>query len=345
MQEAKKEKKRETSLNEDSINFGKYKDLTLKELLKDRKYCAWLLNQEWFNKQYEYLYNKVKEYKPELRFIKEEKGVVFLDVKDINTTCLNSRLSTQEFLDRYLYFNLRKPKELKDTIVLSETDMKCYKWYYRIIKELKEQIEGRIFVEGSDYTENPYDIKAPTSWLQKFEKKYELSKSLFKEFIASYGLRNIPYIVEDIKKMGGIVYKGAKTFIIAKENSLNQEKFWEAVLKEKYGELISSQYKFKNCIFDFINVKKGVLYEAKLSLKNYNEQQHNKYLCVIGVFKLVYLIDKDCVIDMEEKVLYTTDESKYKGKTERVKKEKMNKLEEMIENFKITKVENICEIV
>ena len=42
-----------TNISEDSINFGKYKNLTIKELLKDRKYCKWLLEQDWFSQQYE----------------------------------------------------------------------------------------------------------------------------------------------------------------------------------------------------------------------------------------------------------------------------------------------------
>ncbi|MBZ5782277.1 hypothetical protein, partial [Klebsiella aerogenes] len=74
---------------------------------------------------------------------------------------------------------------------------------------------------------NPFDIKAPSSWLKDFEKKTELNRDVFKEFLASYSLPNIPYIIEDIKKVGGIEYKGAKSFIIAKNNSLKQEEFWE----------------------------------------------------------------------------------------------------------------------
>ena len=51
-------------LTENDITFGKYKDLTLTELLKDREYCGWLLKQDWFERQYEYLYNRVKMYVP-----------------------------------------------------------------------------------------------------------------------------------------------------------------------------------------------------------------------------------------------------------------------------------------
>ena len=71
-------------------------------------------------------------------------------------------------------------------------------------------------------------------------------------------------VKEDIKKEGGIEYKGAKSFLIAKKNSQNQENFWEQILKEKYGEDIGTQFKYENCIFDFINIlKKRLLNKNK----------------------------------------------------------------------------------
>ena len=39
-------------LEVDSITFGKYKNGTLKDVLKDRKYCEWLVKQKWFQENY-----------------------------------------------------------------------------------------------------------------------------------------------------------------------------------------------------------------------------------------------------------------------------------------------------
>lgn len=61
-------------------------------------------------------------------------------------------------------------------------------------------------------------------------------------------LRNtINELNPSFKKQGGITYQGANSFKIAKERSLEKEAWWERVLKERYGEDISSQFKFKNC--------------------------------------------------------------------------------------------------
>lgn len=98
---------------------------------------------------------------------------------------------------------------------------KCYIFYLSTINDLKEKIIDKMI----DCDSNPYDIKAPTKWLQKFEKETSLSRDDFKEFINSYELPNITMIIEDIKKQGGIEYKGGKSFLIAKKNSENQENF------------------------------------------------------------------------------------------------------------------------
>ena len=59
-------------LSQDTITFGKYKNGTLQQLLKDRKYCAWLQEQTWFQEQYSYLFEKVKEYNPSIHFLPTE---------------------------------------------------------------------------------------------------------------------------------------------------------------------------------------------------------------------------------------------------------------------------------
>ena len=80
-------------LEQDSITFGKYKGSTLSRVLRDRKYCAWLLEEDWFKTNYEFLYNRIKEYNPRSYFISpvvEEK---------------NFRVSCFETKKLYLIFN------------------------------------------------------------------------------------------------------------------------------------------------------------------------------------------------------------------------------------------------
>jgi hypothetical protein len=298
------------SLTKDTITFGKYKDLTLVDMLRDRKYCSWLLLQPWFKDSYEYLYNSVKAHNPEKYFL---------------TTTLNK----EKFLETYPYFYLKKLKDLE--LTLTEDEKKCYSFYLETVQNLKDKIMGNI-----DTGENPYQIKAPTSWLKNFEKQSGLNRDIFKEFISAYNLPNITKIVEDIKTEGGISYKGAKSYIIAKEKSKNQEKFWEDILKTKYGEDIGVQYKFNNCFFDFIRISNKILYECKLGFKDYNKKQHNKYLSILGNFNLIYLIDRDCIVDISKKQIYTTDRDKYVFMDY-----PDNDLTQIIQKFKIVEVKDI----
>lgn len=275
-----------SELNINSITFGKYKNKSVDELLKDRKYCKWLIDQEFF-KNYEYLYNKVIDYNPQKLFIKDT-----IDDREC-------------FIEKYKFFNLLDLDELK--IELKESEKLCYNFYIKSINELKEKILNRLIKEE----DNPYDIKAPTKWLQKFETETGLTRNDFKDFINTYELPNIVNIVEDIKKEGGIEYKGAKSFLIAKKNSESQEKFWELLLKNKYGEYIGTQFKYENCIFDFINIPDNIIYECKLGLKDFNEDQYNKYLLALKQYKIFYLISNDCIINTDDKKIYTTDIRKY----------------------------------
>lgn len=313
-------KKKESSLNEDTITFGKYKDLTLSKMLRDRKYCAWLLEQEWFSKQYEYLYNRVKTHNPRSYFVVKPRYEIKL--------CT----SVDDFLANYEYFHLCPEPSLE----MDSNEKVCYSFYLKMIESLRQKI-----VDNHERGGNPYDIKAPTSWLKKFEEKYAIPRDMFKEFLAAYDLPNLPYIIEDIKKVGGIEYKGAKSFIIAKEKSLAQEKFWEDLLKSRYGEEIGAQYKFRNCFFDFIRIKTSTLYECKLGMKDFNEDQHNKYLTTLGYFSMVYLIGNDCIVDLKDQTIYTTDPERYAGYFLNLKEP--NKFEELVKNFPIIEISRVDE--
>ena len=59
-------------------------------------------------------------------------------------------------------------------IELTEDEKKCYKYYLEMINQLKEKIQ-------LNTKENIFDIKAPTRWLLKFEKKYGLKRTVFKQ--------------------------------------------------------------------------------------------------------------------------------------------------------------------
>jgi len=273
------------SLAEDTITFGKYKDFPLSKVLRDPEYCKWLLQQDWFQKQYEYLYNRVKEYSPRTFFIKPGQPP-----------------TKKNFLEEYEEFRLLPVEEVQ--VALTEPEKSCYKFYLSVIKSLRKKIiENR--------SENIFDIKAPKSWLISLEKETGISREVFKEFLRAYGLKNITTVVEEIKRMGGIEYKGARSYIIAKQNSLGQEQYWENILKKLYGEEISVQYKYRKCIFDFVHIKRNTLYECKLDLKDFSIEQYRKYTLTVEDFILVYLIARDCIINMTDKIIYTTEPEKY----------------------------------
>lgn len=298
------------------ITFGKYKNKYLKDILKDRSYCKWLLEQDWFL-NYEYLFNQINNYDPLSFFISDEVS------------------SSENFMESYKFFNLLDIEVLN--IELSKNEKICYKFYLKTINELKEKI-------SKNNSDNPYDIKCPTKWLQNFEKETGIKRDEFKLFINSYDLPNITNIIEDIKKEGNIEYKGAKSFLIAKKNSEAQEMFWEYILKEKYGDKISSQFKYEQCIFDFINISSNIIYECKLGLKDFNEEQYNKYLLTLNKYKIIYLIERDCIIDVESKIIYTLSFQKYLFYQINIHLlSKPSKFDELIVDYDIVEIENLYE--
>ena len=178
---------------------------------------------------------------------------------------LESKTESQPFLSSYTFFNLKDP-DLEPIEILSPDEKRCYQFYFKVVESLKAQIQSNIENEE----DNPYDITTPNKWLIQFETETGLSRDFLKEFLSAYELLNITSIVEDIKRQGGISYQGANSFKIAKQRSKEQESWWEKVLKSKYGEHIATQFKFKNCIFDFINIQTNTIFECKLNLKDFN---------------------------------------------------------------------------
>jgi hypothetical protein len=306
-------------LTNDTITFGKYKGKTLSLILRDRKYCEWLLNQDWFKENYEYLYNRVQDYKPRTYFVK-------LIEEEVN----------DNFIKNYCYFNLVAKEDLE--IELSECDYSSYEFYLSMISDLRERVLERL--ENDE--ENPYDIKAPVNWLKRFEKEYGIPREDFKEFLEAYELPNIPYIVEDIKKQGGIDYKGAKSFKIAKARSESQEQWWEITLRERYGERLGTQFKYENCIFDMIVIDEKIIYECKLGLKDLDDSQYLKYKKALKEYSIIYLVGYDAILNMEESTIYCLEPEKYiKYLVSLTKKNKLSQFDEVIRYFNIEKVENI----
>ena len=243
------------------------------------------------------------------------------------------------FMLTYQFFRLKCMKDID--LLLTDDEKKCYEYYTELVNNIKDKIVARIENEE----ENPYDIKAPTRWLLKFEKRYEIKRDVFKSFLSSYELPNLPYIIEKVKNEGGLVYKGAQSFNIAKKRSLEQEKWWEDLLKRRYGEDIGIQFKYEKCIFDFLNISTNTIFECKLSLNDFNEDQHKKYKLTLDKYRIIYLIAKDCVIEMEYRSIYTTDPDKYATYMMKLDT-KVNKtyLYELIADFTIVEIEDLSTI-
>ena len=308
------------------ITFGKFENRYLKDMLRDRKYCSWLKDQEWFKTSYEYLYNSINKYDPKEFFFSKT---------------LEEETKSGVFMNDYKYFNLLPPTELIG-ITLDEKEMKCYKFYLEMINNLKKRVDVRK-VSGED---NPYDIKAPVKWLQLFEKENKIPREEFKEFLYAYELPNVTTIVGDIRKEGGLEYNGGNSYKIGKKRSLDQENFWGVRLKNKFGEQVSGQYLYLNCIFDFIHIPANTIYECKLGLKDFNEEQFDKYETIMNRFNIVYLIGYDCVINMDLETIYTTDMMKYVLYQCNIPVLKLkSKLDEIILNYDICEVEDLSEVL
>lgn len=322
------------ALNKDTITFGKYKGKTTRDILRDRNYCRWFLSEDNMKIKYEYLYNRIKEYNPETYFIKPE-----FNVNDNHEEDTKKGVDKEivDFMDDYKYFNLIEPENV-EVGLLSENDMTCYEYYIKMIDNLKDRIYRRMENEE----ENPYNIKAPVRWLQCFETETKLSKATFKEFMHAHDLPNIPYIIKRIKAEGGIEYKGADSYNIAKARSVEQETWWETILKDSYGECVTPQFQYKKCIFDFLNIDSKTIFECKLGLKDFNEQQHKKYKIALSGYRIIYLIAKDCVVEMETENIYTSNPDVYTKYFEMVRKPTY--LDEIIKDFDIVLIEDLSTI-
>jgi hypothetical protein len=321
-------------LNIYQITVGKYKGKYLKDLLRDRNYCQWLLQQDWFKESYEFLYNKVKDFDPKIYFHENKNDK--MEIENVG--------DGETFIKDYKYFNLIPLDELK--IELSENEKICYKFYLKTIEELKNKIEVRMTKKIVDDSVNIYDITAPSKWLQIFEKETLISREDFKEFINAYELPNITTIIEEIKKYGGLEYKGSQSYKIAKKRSSDQEMFWEDILKVKYKDHLGTQFKYEDCIFDFIHIPSNKIFECKLNLKDFNEKQFNKYQVTLDKYNIVFLIGRDCVIDIDMETIYTTNIKEYLLYQCNIPLlTNPSKFDDIIFDFDVHEVDDITEVI
>ena len=304
----------------------------MSEVLRDRKYCSWLLEQPWFSDSYPYLSEKVKNHNPH--------GFFFAD-----------SLDTENFVENYKYFNLL-PHDKIEGISLSKIDTFCYQFYLQNVNDIKRRIAVRIANED----ENIYDIKGSNKLMQTFEKSCveniddeikKITRNEYKEFLSAHDLKQVNEIIEEIRNFGGLEYNANNAFKIGKANSKDQEDFWEKILKEKYGDKIGKQFKFENCFFDFINISSNTIYECKLNMKDYNDSQYEKYLLITkDKYNIIYMIGKDCVINIDLETIYTTNIREYL--LYQVNIPLLNsptKLDEMIFDFDIVEIENILDFI
>jgi len=332
--EENKVEETKNDLNIYQITVGKYKGKYLKDLLRDRNYCQWLLQQDWFKESYEFLYNKVKDFDPKIYFHENKNDK--MEIENVG--------DSEIFIKDYKYFNLIPLDELK--IELSENEKICYKFYLKTIEELKNKIEVRITKKIVDDSVNIYDITAPSKWLQVFEKETLISREDFKEFINAYELPNITTIIEEIKKYGGLEYKGSQSYKIAKKRSSDQEMFWEDILKVKYKDELGAQFKYEDCIFDFIHIPTNKIFECKLNLKDFNEKQFNKYQVTLDKYNIVFLIGRDCVIDIDMETIYTTNIKEYLLYQCNIPLlANPSKFDDIIFDFDVHEVDDITEVI
>jgi hypothetical protein len=290
------------------ITFGKYKDCHLSDMLRDRNYCKWFLEQDFTLKKYEFIFNIVRDWNPlSLFYTKKEEtkesnaqtitssasSTQSVDARrDSPTLSCEATISVPDFIQSYPYFNLNREIKQDEIVILTDKEKMCYEYYLNMLKHIENEM----------LAQNSFAIKAPTKWLKKLEKDYNIPREDFKSFLSSFELPNITSIIEDVKKQANIDYKGAKSYLIAKNNSLIQEGYYEKLLKTKYGEKIAVQYLYENCVFDFFNIETKTIIECKLGLKDFVLSQYKKYV-KLGV-NVIYVFGKEIVIDFEKRKVY-----------------------------------------
>lgn len=328
------------SVTQDTVHFGKYKGQPLSRVLRDRNYCAWLLKQEWMQEQYAYFYNRIREYRPLQYFLPSE----MCERVQRGTVCIDNVKDPVQFIDTYPYFHLYTPSKVQsqDGIDLTPAELYCYTAYRNCIQTL---VVDKMYDAIENEEDNVYAIRAPSRWLMEFEKQYGIPRTDMKEFLCAHDLPNIPYIVRDVKRQGGITYDGSESYNIGKARSARQETFWENALKELYGEHICVQYQYKDCFFDMLNIASSTVFECKLAFKDFHSAQYAKYVEYMDTFRIIYLFGNDTILDIHDKTVYTLSPEKVETFKQRKRPRgyKETELDRILSACSVVAVDSILE--
>jgi len=146
-------------------------------------------------------------------------------------------------------------------------------------------------------------ISLPTSYTKPFGKKK------FRKCMLKYDLENPTLICQNIRNMLGVPTSVCDNFKKAKENSQTHENYWHEYLKYKHSDIIP-QYCYKDCRLDFISKTDKTIYECKLSIIYYNDNQHEKYKKRFPNYKIKYLFGSNCMYRvLDNKKIFYIDES------------------------------------
>ena len=95
----------------------------------------------------------------------------------------------------------------------------------------------------------------------------------------------------------------------------------------------------------FLNISTQTIFECKLGLKDFDEAQHTKYKIVLKEYRIIYLISRDCVIEMEKNCIYTTNPDKYQLYLVNIPTMKNTSyLDELIQEFDIVEIEDLSTL-
>jgi hypothetical protein len=80
-------------------------------------------------------------------------------------------------------------------------------------------------------------------------------------------------------------------------------------------------------------------------LKDFNEDQHQKYKITLNKYRIIYLISKNCVIDIEKTKIYTTDIDYYTNYIQKLLFiDNQTYLDKIIVDFEVIFVEDLTSL-
>ncbi|AGC02432.1 hypothetical protein H012_gp016 [Acanthamoeba polyphaga moumouvirus] len=135
-----------------------------------------------------------------------------------------------------------------------------------------------------------------------------INKLHFQKFYKKYKAVNLFKICEVIRNLGGHDSDFTSGYKLAQQKSKLQEQYWKNILEQKYKNKIIYQPPIENgCIFDFINNKDKIIYEAKLNLKDFVLKQFQKYKNQKPTYKIKYLLSNNAIWDCQNGNIYVQE--------------------------------------